>query len=131
MLVLQRKPDETIVIETRHGERITVMVVDMRPHSVRLGIVADESVSIQRGEIQLKIDEQRKDVPLEYLEGMAIEIRSRQEDQWLIVGHDTYKARYAYLNRSGQWQPKVSSECMWNTEEAARSFVQAAKEAAL
>lgn len=134
MLVLKRKPDETIVIETESGERIKIMVIDFRSGGVRLGIEASPATKVNRGEIQVRIDEQNKAVQLEYLKGMAIEIRSRREDSWFIIGYalegKTHSA-YSYLNRNGEWQAYLAPQCTWNTEEAARSFIQELKEAAL
>ena len=60
MLVLSRQLQETIIITTASGERIEIIVVDIRsPKSgckVRLGINADRGVTIHRGEVQAAID---------------------------------------------------------------------------
>ena len=50
MLVLQRKLEETIVVD----ERITVTVLEVRGGSVRLGIEAPQEVPIRRAELPVK-----------------------------------------------------------------------------
>ena len=52
MLVLSRHKDEKIVI----GDNITVMVIELRPDRVRLGIEAPPEVPVHRREIQERID---------------------------------------------------------------------------
>lgn len=47
MLVLTRKLNEKIMI----GDSIEVMIVEMRPDRVRLGIKADRSVPVHRQEV--------------------------------------------------------------------------------
>jgi carbon storage regulator len=47
MLVLSRHKDERIVI----GDNITVMVIELRPDRVRLGIEAPPEVTIHREEV--------------------------------------------------------------------------------
>lgn len=60
MLVLGRQVDETIVIE---GGRITITVCDIRGDRVRLGITADRSIRVDRGEVHQAIlrDARRKE----------------------------------------------------------------------
>jgi carbon storage regulator len=53
MLVIWRKAGESIVL----GDSIDVEVLEMRPHRVKLGIVAPESISILRKETKLTRDE--------------------------------------------------------------------------
>ena len=48
MLVLSRKPGERIVI----NDTIEVEVVSVRGDKVRLGVVADRSVPVRRGELE-------------------------------------------------------------------------------
>lgn len=48
MLVLGRRPQETIVLDGG----ITITVVDVRGNQVRLGIEAPRQVGIQRGELR-------------------------------------------------------------------------------
>lgn len=47
MLVLSRKKDERIMI----GDRISIMVVDIRGDKVRLGIDAPSEISVHRQEV--------------------------------------------------------------------------------
>ena len=57
MLVLSREPGQTIVITTPRGERITVVVNEIRDRDrVRIGVEADAAITIHRGEVQEKID---------------------------------------------------------------------------
>lgn len=51
MLVLNRQRDERIVITTPQGQRIIVMVTDIRGDQVRLGVSAPADVRIDRWEI--------------------------------------------------------------------------------
>ncbi len=52
MLVLSRKPGESIVV----GNSIRVMVVEIAPGVVRLGIEAPREVSIVRAEIHREVE---------------------------------------------------------------------------
>ena len=54
MLVLHRKIDESIVLITQDGQRITVTVASFQRGGVRLGIVADSGVTIVRSELEDK-----------------------------------------------------------------------------
>ncbi len=56
MLVLTRRVGEVIVI----GDGIKITVVDICGLRVKLGIVADESIPVHRGEIWEKIKEVRE-----------------------------------------------------------------------
>jgi carbon storage regulator len=47
MLVLSRKPDESIVID----EKITITVLEVRGNKIRLGIEAPKEISIMREEL--------------------------------------------------------------------------------
>ncbi|HEV3023632.1 MAG TPA: carbon storage regulator [Pirellulales bacterium] len=51
MLVLTRRPEETIVIDGR----ITIAVVQIQGGAVRLGIEAPRAVRVNRGEIEARI----------------------------------------------------------------------------
>jgi len=51
MLVLSRKVNQSIII----GDNIEVMVVDIKPDQIKLGIVAPDNVKIYRKEIYLEI----------------------------------------------------------------------------
>lgn len=55
MLVLDRKPDESIII----GGNIEVCIVHIKGKKVRLGITAPKEVSIHRKEIQQAIDREK------------------------------------------------------------------------
>jgi len=50
MLVLQRRRDETIVID----ERVKVIVLEVRGNQVRLGVEAPADVPIRRAELPIK-----------------------------------------------------------------------------
>lgn len=56
MLVLTRKLGETIVI----GDNIVIKVVDIHGKQIRLGIEAPTEISIFRGEIYDRIQEENK-----------------------------------------------------------------------
>jgi len=56
MLVLTRKLGETIVI----GDDITIKVVDIHGKQIRLGIEAPTEISIFRGEIYARIQEENQ-----------------------------------------------------------------------
>lgn len=62
MLVLSRKTQQTIVI-TAGSERITVVIVEQRGETVRVGIDAPRSIAINRGEIQVRVDAESSDAP--------------------------------------------------------------------
>jgi carbon storage regulator len=47
MLVLSRKKDEKIII----GDKITIMVIEIRGDKVRLGIEAPKEVTVHRQEV--------------------------------------------------------------------------------
>jgi carbon storage regulator CsrA len=51
MLVLTRKPDESVVITTESGEEIVVSILGVVGQQVRLGFDADDSVIIDRAEL--------------------------------------------------------------------------------
>lgn len=56
MLVLERRPGETIVI----GDDITVMVVRVRGDVVRIGVEAPKELRVDRLEIRERIDRERR-----------------------------------------------------------------------
>ena len=60
MLVLSRKKKEQIII-TGGGERIVITVTEMRGDKVKIGIEAPRTWSVNRAEIQAKIDEKMSD----------------------------------------------------------------------
>jgi carbon storage regulator len=47
MLILSRKPDESIVID----DRITIKILEVRGNQIRLGIEAPKEISIMREEL--------------------------------------------------------------------------------
>lgn len=51
MLVLSRKRDEKIILQTENGEEIELTVVRIDANKVRLGIDANEKVTILRSEL--------------------------------------------------------------------------------
>lgn len=51
MLVLSRKPSETVVIVCPNGDRITVMVIDIRGDKSRLGFEAPKEYRVHRSEV--------------------------------------------------------------------------------
>ena len=53
MLVLSRKKNETIVIA---GGKIVLTIVEIRGDKVRVGILAPQDISVNRGEVQAVID---------------------------------------------------------------------------
>ena len=67
MLVLSRKKDEKIII----GDRITVMVIEIRGDKVRLGIDAPKEVTVHRQEVyeaiqrESQISNGERDVPID------------------------------------------------------------------
>lgn len=56
MLVLSRKPNESIII----GDNIEVKVVEVRGEQVKLGITAPREISVHRKEIYDSIQQQNK-----------------------------------------------------------------------
>jgi len=57
MLVLSRKKKESIII----GDGVEIVVVDIDHDKVRLGIIADRSVTVLRKELKDKQEEGRKE----------------------------------------------------------------------
>ena len=52
MLVLSRRRDEAIVMRSRAGIEIRLLVVDVRGNKVRLGIEAPPEIEIVREEVR-------------------------------------------------------------------------------
>ena len=50
LLVITRRPDEAIVIETKDGP-VTVMVLNVKGEAVRLGVKAKRSIPVWRSEL--------------------------------------------------------------------------------
>ena len=59
MLTLRRRKGERIVLTTSAGERITVLV-EHAGATVSLAIAAPQTVTVNRGEVQDKIDAEVK-----------------------------------------------------------------------
>jgi carbon storage regulator CsrA len=61
VLILSRKKDQTIVLTLPSGERIAIMLVEVRGSNgtARIGINAPADVKIWRGEIQKEIDSEK------------------------------------------------------------------------
>jgi carbon storage regulator len=51
MLVLTRRPGETLIIELPTGERLSVTVLGIKGNQVRIGADAPDDVSIVREEL--------------------------------------------------------------------------------
>jgi carbon storage regulator len=56
MLVLNRKLNESIII----GDGVRVTVVEVMGNRVRLGIVADKSIPVDRDEIRERIERENR-----------------------------------------------------------------------
>jgi carbon storage regulator len=61
MLVLTRKPDQSIMI----GDDVEVQVLSVAGEKVRLGVTAPREVSIFRNEVYERISDEREDKKLE------------------------------------------------------------------
>lgn len=57
MLVLTRRVGETLIIKTADGIEIKVAVTGINGTQARLGIEAPKSVSVNREEVQQRIDQ--------------------------------------------------------------------------
>jgi carbon storage regulator len=55
MLILTRRPGETLIVETPDGERITVTVLEVKGNQVKIGTDAPDDVSIVRKELLEKL----------------------------------------------------------------------------
>ena len=55
MLILTRRPGETITIETPAGELIEVTVLGIKSNQVRIGTEAPDDVQIMREELLARI----------------------------------------------------------------------------
>lgn len=60
MLVLSRKPEESIKITTPSGEEITIVVVEIRGDKVRLGCEAVREIEIHRSEVYHAIQREKQ-----------------------------------------------------------------------
>lgn len=57
MLILTRRVGETLMI----GDEITVTVVGVQGHQVRLGVKCDESIEVHREEIYERIQQEKRE----------------------------------------------------------------------
>ena len=55
MLILTRRPGETLIIELPTGERIEVTVLEVKGNQVRIGTDAPDDISILREELLEKL----------------------------------------------------------------------------
>lgn len=60
MLILTRRPNETLVFRTASGELIKATVLGVHANQVRIGVDAPKSVSVDREEIFLKKQAERE-----------------------------------------------------------------------
>jgi carbon storage regulator CsrA len=59
MLILTRRPNETLVFRTASGEIIKATVLGVHSNQVRIGVDAPKSISVDREEIYLKKEAER------------------------------------------------------------------------
>ena len=62
MLVLTRRPGEALVMETESGELVKVVIIENRGAQVRMGVIADPSITVDREEIHLRKKKDRESV---------------------------------------------------------------------
>ncbi|HNT36248.1 MAG TPA: carbon storage regulator CsrA [bacterium] len=78
MLVLSRKPDESILI----GDQIEVVVVEVKGDQVKLGVRAPRSISVHRKEVYEAIQAANLEASkpqVQHLQGLAEVLRKKQE----------------------------------------------------
>lgn len=54
MLVLTRRAGEALVMETPSGELIKVVMLEQHGNQMRMGVIADNKIKVDREEIYLK-----------------------------------------------------------------------------
>ncbi|MCL1485164.1 carbon storage regulator (plasmid) [Marinobacter sp. M3C] len=59
MLILTRRPGETLVMKTESGELINVTVLGVKASQVRIGVDAPKTVAVNREEIHIKKEAER------------------------------------------------------------------------
>ena len=55
MLILTRRPGESLIIELPTGERITVTVLEVKGNQIRIGTDAPDDIAIVREELLEKL----------------------------------------------------------------------------
>ncbi len=58
MLILTRRPGETIIIELPTGQQIQVVVLGVKGNQVRIGTEAPKEIAVHREEIAQRIREE-------------------------------------------------------------------------
>ncbi len=58
MLILTRRPGETIIIETPAGELIQVTVLGVKGNQVRIGTEVPKEIAVHREEVARRIKEE-------------------------------------------------------------------------
>ena len=71
MLVLSRKVNETIVLTLEDGRIIKLMLVESRIGNAEIGITADKSIVVHRGEIQLEAEAAQRERDNQYEPGFG------------------------------------------------------------
>lgn len=59
MLILTRREGEALVITTPSGEQIKVALIEKSGSQVRMGIIANRSVTVDREEVHLRKQAER------------------------------------------------------------------------
>lgn len=79
MLVLSRKPDESIVI----GDDIEIVVVEVKGDQVKLGVRAPRSIAVHRKEVYQAIQAANLEASksqMQHLQGLASVLRRQKDD---------------------------------------------------
>lgn len=80
MLVLSRKPEESIII----GDEIEIVVVEIKGDQVKLGVQAPRSVSVHRKEVYEAIQEanvEASKTPVQNLADLANALRNKSKEK--------------------------------------------------
>ncbi|WP_019558522.1 carbon storage regulator CsrA [Thioalkalivibrio sp. ALE12] len=57
MLILTRRPEESLILYGGTGDEIEIRVLGVKGNQVRVGITAPSHVTVHREEVQARIDE--------------------------------------------------------------------------